>query len=92
MSSDETNVLEVALVLRGLAMRQKGRLIQNEVEIFIFGFFLFGIYLAKRPGRDAAIRHIICRGRNQSLHHARCCCAVGASGEGSINSRLNSII
>jgi len=55
------------------------------------GFFLFSIYLARCSERDATIWYIVCRGRNQSLHHTRCCCAVGASGGGSINSRLNSI-
>ena len=42
-------------------------------------FFIFSIHLARCPEKDAAIQYIVCRGGNQSLHHTRCCCVVGAS-------------
>ena len=50
------------------------------------------IYLTRCPERDAAIQCIVFRGRNQSPHHTQCCCAVGTSGWGSINGRLNLIL
>jgi len=42
-------------------------------------FSLRSIYLARCPERNAAIQYIVYRGRNQSLHHTRCCYVVGSS-------------
>ena len=54
-------------------------------------FYYYLVSISQVPGGDAAIQYIFGRGRNQSLHHTQCCCAVEVSGGDLKCGRLNSI-